>query len=191
MPGALVLAMVISAAAGNLSHELALHEPGTDTLREWERALKWTTAGALVLTSTLGTMAAVNQPTELGDGRCQTGAPLLGIYGCDRGLSTLHGMSGVASALLYTANVTLALSLRGPVGNLTPRERPWHRALTYVHLGGITTQPILGLLSAFPEVIGVRGTGPGDRFPRTARTIHVGLGYVTLAAYLATLALEQ
>jgi hypothetical protein len=191
MSGALVLAAVISTAAGSLPAELAPGERGVENLRRWERALKWSTAGALVLTSTLGTIAAVNQPTELGDGRCQTGGPLLGTYGCDRGLSTLHGISGVFSALLYTANGTLALSIRGPLANVTPRERPWHRALTYVHLGGVTVQPILGLISAFPEVVGVRGTAPGDRFPRTARTIHVGLGYLTAAAYLATLVLEQ
>ncbi|WP_243336650.1 hypothetical protein [Anaeromyxobacter soli] len=192
--------------------DLALHRPGLGegerahqdagelappddarvrSLRRWERALKWSTAGALLATSTLGTLAAINQPTAFGDGRCQTGHPVLGTYGCDRGLSTLHGTSGVLSATLYTANGVLALSLPGPVGHVRPAARPWHRALTYVHLGGITLQPILGLVSAFPQVIGVRNTAPGDRFPKNTRTIHVGLGYLTAAAYLATLALEQ
>jgi hypothetical protein len=160
-------------------------------LRRWERALKWSTAGALVVTATLGTMAAINQPTAFGDGRCQTGTPVLGTYGCDRGLSTLHGASGVLSATLYTANGVLALSIPGPIGNVTPREQPWHRGLTYVHLGGIVLQPILGLVAAFPEVIGVRNTAPTDPFPRNVRTIHVGLGYLTAAAYIATLVLEQ
>ncbi len=191
MSHAVVLAAVLSFAARDLPGELSLHEPGEESARRWERALKWATAGSLVLTSALGTMAAVNQPTEFGDGRCMTGGPLLGTYGCDRGLSTLHGMSGVLSALLYTSNGTLALSLREPVGNVTPRERPWHRALTYVHLGGITLQPIFGLVSAFPQVIGMDRTGPADPFPRKLRTIHVGLGYLTAAAYIATLALEQ
>jgi hypothetical protein len=193
--------------------DLALHRPGlgegerarqgggepapraddarVKSLRRWERALKWGTAGALLATSALGTMAAINQPTVFGDGRCQTGHPVLGTYGCDRGLSTLHGTSGVLSATLYTANGVLALSLPGPVGHVSPAARPWHRALTYVHLGGITLQPILGLVSAFPQVIGVRNTAPGDRFPKNTRTIHVGLGYLTAAAYLATLVLEQ
>ncbi len=160
-------------------------------LRRWERALKWSTAGALVATSTLGTLAAVNQPTAFGDGRCQTGRPILGIYGCDRGLSTLHGTSGVLSSTLYTANGVLALSIPGPVGNVSEAARPWHRALTYVHLGGIALQPVLGLVSAFPQVIGVRNTAPGDHFPRNVRTVHVCLGYVTTAAFLTTLALER
>lgn len=159
-------------------------------LRTWERRLKWATAGALLATATLGTLVAINQPTAFGDGRCFTGSPILGTYGCDRGLSTLHGASGVLSATLYTANGALALTLPGPVGNVSESARPWHRALTYVHLGGIVLQPILGLVSAFPQVIGMQNTAPGDTFPRTTRTIHVCLGYLTVAAYLTTLALE-
>lgn len=159
-------------------------------LRRWERALKWSTAGALVVTTTLGTFAAINQPTAFGDGRCRTGGPVLGTYGCDRGLSTLHGASAVLSATLYTADGVLALSLPGPQGKVTPAARRWHRALTFVHLGGVVVQPVLGLVSAFPQVIGVRGRAPSDPFPRNVRTAHVVLGYVTATAFLATLALE-
>ena len=162
----------------------------TARVRRWERALKWSTAGALVVTTTLGTFAAINQPTAFGDGRCQTGGAVLGTYGCDRGLSTLHGASAVVSATLYTANGVLAVSLPGPQGKVTPARRPWHRALTFVHLGGMIAQPALGLVSAFPQVIGVRGRAPSDPFPRNLRTTHVILGYVTTAAFLATLALE-
>ena len=161
------------------------------SLRSWERALKWSTAGALVATTTLGTMAAINQPTAFGDGQCQTGHAVLGTYGCDRGLSTLHGTSGVLSATLYTANGVLALAIPGPVGNVSKSERPWHRTLTYVHLGGMILQPLLGLVSAYPQMIGVRDTTPLDPFPRNLRTAHVCLGYVTMAAFIATLALEQ
>lgn len=162
-----------------------------ERFRRWERALKWSTGGALVLTSTLGVIAAMNQPTAFGDGRCAEGDPVLGTYGCDRGLSTLHGMSGILAVTLYTANGALALAIPGPVGNVSARERGWHRALTYVHLGGIVLQPILGIVSAFPQVVGVRDQLPSDPFPRNLRTIHVGLGVVTTAAYLATIALER
>lgn len=165
-------------------------EARTARLRRWERALKWSTAGALVVTTTLGTIAAINQPTAFGDGRCQTGGPVLGTYGCDRGLSTLHGTSGVVSATLYTADTVLALSLPGPQGNVKPAARPWHRVLTFVHLGGIVVQPLIGLVSAYPQMIGVRNQAPSDPFPRNLRTAHVILGYVTTAAFLATLALE-
>ncbi len=160
-------------------------------LRHSERVLKWSTAGALVVTSVLGTMVAINQPTAFGDGRCQTGSPLLGTYGCDRGLSTLHGISGVLSLTLYTADGVLTLAIPGPVGNVSEAARPWHRALTYVTLGGFVVQPILGLVAAYPQVIGMTNAAPGDAFPRDVRTIHVGLGYLITAAFLTTLALEQ
>lgn len=159
-------------------------------LERWERILKWSTGGALVVTATLGTLAAINQPTAFGDGRCQTGHPIFGTYGCDRGLSTLHGVSGVASAILYTANGAIAFSLPGPVGNVSDRERPWHTALSYVHLVGIIVQPLLGLTAAYPQVIGLSKTGPSDPFPRNARTAHLALGYLTTAAFLTTIALE-
>ena len=184
----LSLALDRPAAAGDAGQESDAER--TARLRRWERALKWSTAGALVVTTTLGTLPAINQPTAFGDGRCQTGGPVLGTYGCDRGLSTLHGASAVLSATLYTADGVLALSLPGPQGNVTPARRPWHRALTFVHLGGVVVQPVLGLVSAFPQVIGVRGRAPTDPFPRNVRTTHVILGYVTTAAFLATLALE-
>jgi len=162
----------------------------THGLRRWERALKWSTAGALVATSALGTMAAMNQPTAFGDGRCLTGDPVLGTYGCDRGLSTLHGISGILSLTLYTADTALAIAIPGPEGNVSEAERPWHRALTYVHLGGITIQPLLGLIAAFPAVVGQSEVASTDPFPRNMRTAHLALGYVTLAAFLTTLALE-
>lgn len=170
--------------------ELAPPDRRTESLRRWERVLKWSTAGALVVTTTLGTLAAINQPTAFGDGRCQTGHPIFGTYGCDRGLSTLHGTSAVLSAILYTADGALALSIPGPVGHVSDAARPWHRALTYVHLGGMVVQPILGLVSAFPQVIGMSHSAPTDRFPRGMRTAHVIIGYVTTAAFLTTLALE-
>ncbi len=179
------------ARGGDEAPEAPAPSGRTDALHRWERALKWSTAGALVVTSTLGTLAAIDQPTAFGDGRCATGNPVLGTYGCDRGLSTLHGISGVLSATLYTANGVLALSIPGPIGNVSESERPWHRALTYVHLGGIAVQPLLGLVAAYPQVIGVRNTAPGDPFPRDLRTVHLFVGYITMIAYVTTLLLEQ
>jgi hypothetical protein len=157
-------------------------------LRRWHRALEWSTAGALVVTSTLGTLAAIDQPTAFGDGRCQTGGPVLGTYGCDRGLSTLHGSSGVVSALLYTATGVLGLAI--PADGAGESRPGWQRALGFVHLGGIAIQPVLGLVSAFPQVIGVRNSAPGDPFPRDLRTAHVLIGYLTTAAFVASIALE-
>lgn len=175
---------------------LAASPPARDdergrTLQGWGRALRWSTAAALVGTSTLGTLAAINQPTAFGDGRCKTGDPVLGDYGCDRGLSTLHGSSAVLSVTLYTASAVLGLAAPESRGTVSPSARPWHRALGWVHLGGMVVQPVIGLVSAFPQVIGKSRTLPTDRFPRDLRTAHVLLGYVTTAAFLTTVALER
>ena len=123
----------------------------TEGLRSWERALKWSTAGALVATSALGTMAAMNQPTAFGDGQCLTGHAVLGTYGCDRGLSTLHGTAASCRPPSTPQNGVLAFAIPGPEGNVSESERPWHRTLTYVHLGGMILQPLLGLISAYPR----------------------------------------
>jgi hypothetical protein len=135
-------------------------------------------------------MAALDQPTRFGDGRCLTGHPVLGEYGCDRGLSTLHGSAAVMSVILYTANGVLGLAAPESRGDVAPGARPVYRALTWVHLGGIVVQPILGLVSAFPQVVGRSRSAPTDMFPRNLRTAHVVIGYVTTAAFLSTVALE-
>lgn len=160
-------------------------------LRWWGRTLRWSTAAALVATSTLGTLAAINQPTAFGDGRCITGNPVLGEYGCDRGLSTLHGSSAVLSVTLYTANAVLGLAAPASRGNVSESARPLHTVLSWVHLGGIVIQPVLGLVAAFPQVIGKSRTVTTDRFPRDLRTAHIFIGYVTTAAFVTTAALER
>lgn len=164
--------------------------PRPEALRRWGQALRLSTAAALVATSTLGTMAAIDQPTRFGDGRCLTGHPVLGEYGCDRGLSTLHGSAAVLSAVLYTANAVLGLAAPDSRGDVAPGARPVDRALTWVHLGGIVVQPVIGLVAAFPQVVGRSRSAPTDMFPRNLRTAHVLIGYVTTAAFLTTVALE-
>jgi len=160
-------------------------------LRFWGTTLRWSTAAALVATSTLGTMAALNQPTAFGDGRCLTGDPVLGEYGCNRGLSTLHGASAVLSVTLYTANGVLALAAPESRGVVAEPVRPLYHVLSWVHLVGIVLQPAMGLVAAFPQVIGKATTAPTDPFPRNLRTAHVFVGYVTTAAFLTTAILER
>jgi hypothetical protein len=143
------------------------------------------------VTTALGTMTAIDQPTRFGDGRCITGHPLLGAdYGCNKGLSTLHGVSGVASATLYTANGVLRLARPESRGSVSEGAMPAYRLLSWVHLGGIVIQPLIGLIAAYPQVIGLSRTAPTDPFPRNLRTAHILVGYITTAAFLTTVALE-
>jgi hypothetical protein len=177
------------AQGGQADLTSSTHDMRATRLRWWGRTLRWSTAASLVATSTLGTMAAINQPTAFGDGRCVTGSPVLGDYGCNRGLSTLHGSAGILSVTLYTANGVLKLAAPESVGKVS--AQPWHRALSYVALVGIAVQPIIGLVSAFPQVIGRDRDAPTDPFPKNLRTAHVFLGYVTTAAFVSTVAMER
>jgi hypothetical protein len=164
-----------------------------ESLQSWGRTLRWTTTASLVVTSTLGTMAAINQPTAFGDGRCFTpgASPVLGDYGCNRGLSTLHGSAAVLSVTLYTANGVLRLAAPDSRGFVAEPLRPLHSVLGWVHLTGIVVQPILGLIAAYPQVIGKASTLPTDSFPRNLRTIHLFIGYATTLAFLGTTLIEN
>lgn len=169
----------------------ASEPPRPATLQAWGRGLRLGTATALLAATALGTMTAINQPTRFGDGRCITGHPLLGTdYGCNKGLSTLHGVSGVASATLYTANGVLRLARPESRGSVAEGAMPSYGFLSWVHLGGIVVQPLIGLIAAYPQVIGLSRTAPTDPFPRNLRTAHIVIGYITTAAFLTTVALE-
>jgi hypothetical protein len=163
----------------------------TATLQWWGRTLRWSTAAALVATATLGTLAAINQPTAFGDGRCITGDPVFGTYGCDRGLSTLHGSAGILSVTLYTANLVLRLAAPESKGYVSEAARPWHTALSWIALGGIVIQPALGLIAAYPQVIGKSQSVPTDPFPRNLRTAHLFIGYITTVSFVTTVIIER
>ncbi|MFE8596313.1 hypothetical protein [Archangium violaceum] len=153
-----------------------------DALRT-HRTLGLVTTGSLLLTAGLGTLSAINEGTAFHEGRCATGNPLLGDYGCES-LHIVHGASAILSLVLYTATAVQGL----PLG-LSQSEGPLYRILSYVHLVGIVLQPILGLITAYPEVIGIN-PGAQERFGDVMRTIHIGVGYVTVAAYATTTVLE-
>ncbi len=159
-----------------------------------QRKLKIATAGSLLLTGTLGTILALDRDTLLWDGRCSVpdGRPLLGDYGCNE-LSVVHGISAVLSLLLYTSTTAVSLSVPGEPA-VVPTGRPgvdgaFYRAVSWVHLVGIILQPILGFLGHYPGLIGLDRNG-SESFSRTMRTIHLGVGYVTIAAFTTSLALE-
>lgn len=159
----------------------AEEEPGP---READKVLQLATAGSMLVTFSLGTMVAMNQPTLFSDGRCFTGSPVLGEYGC-HGLSTLHGLMALITTVLYTATVTLEFTAFDWPGRNTHGSA--YEALSYVHLIGMGLQPLAGLLAAVPEVVG--GTRNGT-FSRVLRTIHVFTGSAIVTSFVITTAIE-
>jgi hypothetical protein len=152
--------------------------------RDADRALQLSTAGSLIVTAALGTLVAINKPTLFSEGRCAEGSPIFGDYGC-HGLSTLHGMFALLSAVLYTATATLEFSAFDWPGR--DRHGDAYEALSYVHLVGMAVQPIAGLLAAVPEVVGASRNGT---FARVLRTIHLFTGYAIVGSFVVTTAIE-
>lgn len=154
------------------------------------RGLQIATSASLAITGLfLGTIAAINQPTAFGDGHCTTGGPVFGSYGCS-GLSVLHGVSAVISVSLYVGTETLDyVRPRLEPERPTARRRAQH-VLRWIHRGAIAATPLLGLMGARPEWIGVPNE---DRpsFQKTVRTIHIFTAALLAGAYIATTLLEQ
>jgi hypothetical protein len=152
--------------------------------RTADRTLQLLTSGSLILTATLGTINAINQPTWFSDGRCAAGDPIFGDYGC-HGFGTLHGISALLSLVLYTATETLEFADFDWPGR--DRHGAGYDALSYVHLVGMALQPLGGLLAAVPQVIGLKRD---SAFTKALRSIHVMTGSVIVTAFVVTTAIE-
>ena len=173
-------------------HGRPLQEHRASLLRA-HRTLEYTTMGALALTAAGGVIAAINQPTLFGDGKCASGDPIFGDYGC-QGFSMIHGTAGVFTTMSYVATMTVALSVpdrRGGHGEPGPFDYGgFHRAATWVHVVGFAAMPLLGLTGAHPEMLGIEGDD-AEHFSETVRTVHAGLGVVTAGAFTTTVLIER
>lgn len=154
--------------------------------RRLHRTLSLVTTGGLLVTGALGTLTAINEGTAFEPGRCDSGTPLFGNYGCES-LHIVHGASAILSTTLYTATAVQGLSIHSP--SLAEEHGPLYRILSYVHLVGIVLQPVLGLITSYPEIIGIHPEAR-EHFGDVLRTVHIGVGYVTVAAYATTTVLE-
>jgi hypothetical protein len=156
------------------------------------RTLEYTTATALVLTAAGGVIAAINKPTLFGDGRCVSGDPIFGDYGCN-GFSLIHGTGGVLTTASYVATMTVALSVpKLPDGRGEPGpfdHGGFHRAATWVHVVGFAAMPLLGLTGAHPEMLGINGDD-AQSYSETVRTVHAGVGVLTAGAFATTILIE-
>ena len=181
MRTAIITVVVSIVMLSNAPTAGAQEEPGP---RDAHQVLQLSTAGTLLATGILGTITALNQPTWFGQGRCATGNPVFGEYGC-QGLSTLHGLFALLSSVLYTATVTLEFAAFDWPGR--DRHGSGYEALSYVHLIGMAIQPIGGLLAAVPQVIGLEHD---DAFITALRSIHLITGYAIVGTFAVATVIE-
>jgi hypothetical protein len=180
--------LLVPAAEGGSreAHGSLLEDERSQDARRLHRTLSLVTTGSLLVTGALGTLTAINEGTAFKSGRCDSGNPIFGGYGCES-LHIVHGASAILSTTLYTATAVQGLSIGPP--SLAQEQGPLYRILSYVHLVGIVLQPALGLVTSYPEIIGIHPEAR-EHFGDVMRTVHIGVGYVTVAAYSTTTVLE-
>lgn len=177
---ALGLALSVAAPLG------AAAQQDDRAIDDVHRGMQIATMSSLLLTGTLGTIAAINKPTLFGEGRCESGDPILGDYGC-KGLSVLHGLSAIVSLVLYTATTTIEVVEYDWPGR--GQHGTGFEVASWGHLIAMGALPIAGIITVVPEVLGV-GQDDRDAFQRVLRTIHLGFGYAAVGSYVATAAID-
>jgi hypothetical protein len=168
-------------------------EPDLELLRQRarltrvHRSLGIATWASLGVTTVLGTMLAINQPTWFGNGLCNNtdGYAVLGDFGCGP-LPFFHEASAFITLSLYATTGGFALAMPDPehasVGTDGRAVRlRWHKAMAWIHVIGMVVEPLLGIASLLSI--------PSDA-QLALRTIHLGVGYVTFAALTTAMILE-
>ncbi len=142
----------------------------------------WST---MLVTEVLGTIQAVNQPTWFGDGACSHDPE---AFGCHQSslLTGLHETFAFTTTALYTTAGILAVAAPDPDGASegdggAPRTLRLHKTLAWVHGVGMILLPLLGVITAHPQIVGVSPDAQAD-FGRAMRTVHAVVGYTTFAA---------
>jgi hypothetical protein len=173
---------------------------GRYVMRNRERTLRthrgfaiaaWST---MLVTEALGTIQMVNQDTWFGRGNCASDPR---SFACEQTslVQSLHETFAFITTGLYTTAGVLAVAAPDPdhaaEGNGGAESRlRLHKTLAYVHGAGMILLPILGILSANPQVFGINDNNARADFSRATRTIHGLLGFATFATFTVAGALE-
>jgi hypothetical protein len=147
------------------------------------------TMGLLGTTALLGSFQLYNLPTTFGDGACAQNedSAIFGSYACDRSLSLVHGMLAIATLSSYTATGVLALAAPNRHEGI---EDAVTDVLGVAHAVGIGLTGVLGLIGAFPRVLGLHGEAANE-LSRVLRVIHFGLALFTAGTFAAHLLVDQ
>ncbi|MBK8695903.1 MAG: hypothetical protein IPN17_27495 [Deltaproteobacteria bacterium] len=139
----------------------------------------------MLITEVLGTIQAVNQPTWFGDGACTSDPEAFGCHQSSM-ITGLHEGFAITTTALYTTAAILAVAAPDPesasVGDgRSERTLRLHKTMAWVHGVGMVLLPLLGVVTAHPQILGISQEAQGD-FSRAMRTVHTVIGYSTFAA---------
>ncbi|TAK30180.1 MAG: hypothetical protein EPO40_08690 [Myxococcaceae bacterium] len=163
------------------------------TLRT-HRAFAIATWSTMLVTEVLGTIQAVNQDTWFGRGNCASDPS---AFACEQSsmITGIHLGFAFTTTALYTTTGVLAIAAPDPENASSGEGRAQstlrlHKTLAWVHGVGMVLLPILGLLSARPQILGIDNQDDRADFSRAMRTTHVFVGLATFAALTVAGALE-
>lgn len=139
----------------------------------------------MLITEVLGTIQAVNQPTWFGDGACTSNPEAFGCHQSSM-ITGLHETFAITTTALYSTAAILAIAAPDPesasVGDgHSERTLRLHKTMAWVHGVGMVLLPLLGIVTAHPQILGISQEAQGD-FSRAMRTVHTVIGYSTFAA---------
>lgn len=139
----------------------------------------------MLVTEVLGSIQAFNQPTWFGDGACTSDPEAFGCHQSSM-ITGLHETFAITTTALYTTAAILAVAAPDPesaaVGDgHAERTLRLHKTMAWVHGVGMVLLPLLGIVTAHPQILGISQEAQGD-FSRAMRTVHTVVGYSTFAA---------
>jgi hypothetical protein len=150
------------------------------------RAFAIATWGSFLATMAVGTIQAVNQDTWFGRGACSSDP---NAFACRESsyVTGLHQLLAFTSTGLYVTSGVIAASAPDPENAASGDDAPsrrlaLHKTLAWVHGIGMILLPVLGVLSANPQIFGVTDPEARADFGRAMRTIHLFTGYATFTA---------
>jgi hypothetical protein len=186
---AIGLGVAASLASAPASAQEVIDQDKQDDLETVHSVLQKTGLVTLGLTGTSGAVLLINKPTLFGDGRCKSGSPLFGDFGCG-GLTFVHLGFAVSTLGLFIAQEIVAGEMPiSPYDMGSEGKQDAMAGLRVANYSLFALQPVLGFLAANPGVIGISEPSRED-FSKVLRTIHFGVGGGLATTYTINAALQ-
>ncbi len=169
-------------------------------LRHRERSLRTHRAfgiaawSSLLVTEVLGTIQLVNQDSWFGRGACANDP---GAFGCRQSslITGLHEGFAFTTVGLYVTAGVIAAAAADPEhaaegDGAAQRRLRLHKTLAWIHGAGMVLLPILGIISAYPQILGATTNEARADVGRAMRSLHAIVGYTTFTAFTIAAAIE-
>jgi hypothetical protein len=169
-------------------------------LRHRERSLRTHRAfgiaawSSMLVTEVLGTIQMVNQDTWFGPGACSSNPD---AFGCRQSslLTGLHQGFAFTTVGLYVTAGVIAASAADPEhasegDGAAQRRLRLHKTLAWIHGAGMVLLPLLGIISANPQILGATTNEARAEVGRAMRSLHAIVGYTTFTAFTIAAAIE-